>query len=110
MLKCFAKPPQVVITVCTALLMIVKDQKISEKDSRTEFKKTGWNPQEFRNFLLNYNIQGKKIKHLEMVKAILTENNLENKKMEFKVVKASQAMKSVHQWVLNLIEEVEKNE
>ena len=89
MLKSFAKPPQVVITVCTALLMIVKDQKISEKDSWTEFKKLAANPQEFRNFLLNYNIQGSKIKNLEMVKAFLKENNLDKQEDGVKVAKAS---------------------
>ena len=110
MLKYFAKPPQVVITVCTALLTIVKDQKISEKDSWTEFRKLAADPQEFRKFLLDYNIQGKKIKHLETAKAFLKENNLDKQEDGVKVTKASQAMKSIHQWILNLIEEVEKNE
>ena len=45
-----------------------------------------------------------------MVKAFPKENNLDKQEDGAKVAKASQAMKSVHQWILNLIEEVEKNE
>ena len=110
LIKSFAKPPQVAITVSIALLIIVKDQKIAEKDCWIEFKKLLAIPSEFINFLLNYNLQGKRAEHLEMVKAFLKENNLDKREDGVKVANASQAMKSIHQWILNLIEEVEKNE
>ena len=103
-LKSFANPPKLVVTVCSALHMIL-NHKITEKDSWKEFKKQATDTA-FLATLKNFNAQEIKPKQLEVVKAFLKENNLDKQEDNKKVAKVSSAMKEIHQWILNLIEEV----
>ena len=108
-LKSFAAPPQLAITVSTALNIILMNKKIEEKNSWKEFQKQANNPSALLKVLLQYNAQEMKAKNLEMVKAFLKEKNLDKQEDNKKVAKISRAMKQIHQWILNLIEEVEKH-
>ena len=78
-------------------------------DSWSEFQKLAADPKALINSLLNYNIKEMRIKHLEMVRAFLKENNLDKQEDNAKVAKVSTAVKQIHQWILNLLEEVENN-
>ena len=78
-------------------------------DSWSEFQKLAADPKALVNSLLNYNIKEMRIKHLEMVREFLKENNLDKQEDNVKVGKASTAAKQIHKWILNLLEEVENN-
>ena len=73
------------------------------------FKKRAADPN-FISSLIHFDVQKFDKKKLPAIKKLLKENNLDKQEDTARVLAVSFAMKHVHQWVLNLIEEVEKNE
>ena len=106
--KSFANPPKLVGIVATALIIVLEKKKPAEKDSWAKFKKITANPQLLSN-LLHFDAQNCSKKHIEMVKAFLKENGLDRQEDNGRVACVSFAMQHLHQWILNLIEEVEKH-
>ena len=106
--KSFANPPVVVGQICTALIMVFEDKKVEQKNAWSKFKKMAADPN-FISSLVHYDIQKFDKTKLPAIKKFLKENGLGQQEDNGRVAAVSFAMKHAHQWLLNLMEEVEKH-
>ena len=105
--RVYAKPHELSRIVSKGLLIIL-DHKVSA-DSWHQFTKAVASPSAFLKRLLRYNIKEVQAKDLTALKALLKESGLDRQADNEKLKKVSKAMKQLHQWLLNLIEEAEAN-